>query len=282
MKRPDPETIRHQVGAALAEDIGSGDVSAALIPNDQRASAELWCRESAVICGRPWVEAAFLQLAADVVLDWAVSDGDRVAPDTRLCTIHGPARAMLSAERTALNFLQTLSATATTTRAYVDAVAGTGCRILDTRKTLPGLRMAQKYAVTCGGGINHRFGLYDMVLIKENHITACGSITRAVTLARQLSPGLPVEVEVENREQLRETIAAGVDRILLDNMDCAQLREAVAITAGRVPLEASGGITLDNVRAVAETGVDFISIGSLTKDIKAVDLSLRFTETAID
>ncbi len=276
MKRPDPETIRQQVGAALAEDIGKGDVSAALIPAEQPASAGLWCRQPAVICGRQWVEATFLQLAADTVLDWTVKDGDVVGPDTRLCTIHGPARAMLSAERTALNFLQTLSATATATRAYVDAVAGTGCRILDTRKTLPGLRLAQKYAVTCGGGVNHRFGLYDMVLIKENHIAACGSIGQAVSRARKQSPGLPVEVEVEDREQLREAIAAGVDRILLDNMDCAQLREAVAITAGRVPLEASGGITLDNVRAVAETGVDFISIGSLTKDIQAVDLSLRF------
>ncbi len=280
MKRPDPETIRQQVSAALAEDIGSGDVSAALIPAEQRASAGLWCRETAVICGLPWVEAAFRQLAADVVLDWTVADGDRVTPDTRLCTIHGPARAMLTAERTALNFLQTLSATATATRAYVDAVAGTGCRILDTRKTLPGLRLAQKYAVTCGGGHNHRFGLYDMVLVKENHIAACGSITTAVETARRQRPGIPIEVEVENLAQLREAIAAGVDRILLDNMDCARLREAVAITAGRIPLEASGGITLENVRAVAETGVDFISVGSLTKDIRAVDLSLRFADTA--
>ena len=280
MKRPDPEMIRQQVGAALAEDIGSGDVSAALIPAERRASAGLWCRESAVICGRQWVEATFRQLAADVVLDWTVDDGDRVAPDTCLCTIHGPARAMLTAERTALNFLQTLSATATATRAYVDAVAGTECRILDTRKTLPGLRLAQKYAVTCGGGHNHRFGLYDMVLVKENHIAACGSIRAAVGTARRQSPGIPIEVEVENLEQLREAIEARVDRILLDNMDCARLREAVAITAGRIPLEASGGITLGNVRAVAETGVDFISVGSLTKDIRAVDLSLRFEETA--
>ena len=280
MKRPDPEMIRQQVSAALAEDIGSGDVSAALIPAKRRASAGLWCRESAVICGRQWVEATFRQLAADVVLDWTVDDGDRVAPDTCLCTIHGPARAMLTAERTALNFLQTLSATATATRAYVDAVAGTECRILDTRKTLPGLRLAQKYAVTCGGGHNHRFGLYDMVLVKENHIAACGSIRTAVGTARRQSPGIPIEVEVENLEQLREAIEARVDRILLDNMDCARLREAVAITAGRIPLEASGGITLENVRAVAETGVDFISVGSLTKDIRAVDLSLRFEETA--
>jgi len=280
MNRPDPETIRLQVRAALAEDVGSGDVSAALIPAERRASAGLWCRESAVICGRQWVEATFRQLATDVVLDWMVSDGDRVAPDTLLCTIHGPARAMLTAERTALNFLQTLSATASATRAYVDAVAGTGCRILDTRKTLPGLRLAQKYAVTCGGGHNHRFGLHDMVLVKENHITACGSITAAVETARSQSPGIPIEVEVEDLEQLREAIAAGVDRILLDNMDCARLREAVAITVGRIPLEASGGITLENVRAVAETGVDFISVGALTKDIRAVDLSLRFEETA--
>ena len=280
MTSPDPETIREQVRLALAEDVGSGDVSAALIPANRCARAALWCRESAVICGRQWVEAAFRQLAADVVLDWTVADGERVPADTRLCTIHGPARAMLTAERTALNFLQTLSATATATRAYVDAVAGTDCRILDTRKTLPGLRLAQKYAVTCGGGHNHRFGLHDMVLVKENHIAACGGITAAVTAARRQSPGIPIEVEVENLAQLREAVAAGVDRILLDNMDCARLREAVAFTAGRIPLEASGGITLENVRAVAETGVDFVSVGALTKDIRAVDLSLRFEEAA--
>ncbi len=273
---PDETLIREQVRQALAEDIGSGDVSAALIPPDRQARADLWCREAAVICGLRWVEEAFHQCSADIVLDWAVADGDPVGPETRLCRLHGPARALLTAERTALNFLQTLSATATATRAYVDAVAGTGCRILDTRKTLPGLRRAQKYAVTCGGGHNHRIGLFDMVLIKENHIAAAGGITPAVQAARQQSPGIPVEVEVENLAQLREAIDAGVDRILLDNMDCARLREAVAIAAGRVPLEASGGITLDNVRAVAETGVDFISIGSLTKDIRAVDLSLRF------
>ncbi len=273
---PDETLIREQVRQALAEDIGSGDVSAALIPPDRQARADLWCREAAVICGLRWVEEAFHQCSADIVLDWAVADGDPVGPETRLCRLHGPARALLTAERTALNFLQTLSATATATRAYVDAVAGTGCRILDTRKTLPGLRRAQKYAVTCGGGHNHRIGLFDMVLIKENHIAAAGGITLAVQAARQQSPGIPVEVEVENLAQLREAIDAGVDRILLDNMDCARLREAVAIAAGRVPLEASGGITLDNVRAVAETGVDFISIGSLTKDIRAVDLSLRF------
>ncbi len=274
----DEALIREQVRLALAEDVGTGDVSAALIPQERRARAALWCRESAVICGISWVGETFHQCAGEVVLDWRVADGDRVGPDTLLCTLHGPARALLTAERTALNFLQTLSATATVTRRYVEAVAGTGCRILDTRKTLPGLRRAQKYAVTCGGGYNHRFGLFDMVLIKENHIAAAGSIGKAVDAARRQDPDIPVEVEVEDMNQLREAIDAGVDRILLDNMDCARLREAVALTAGRVPLEASGGITLDNVRAVAETGVDFISIGSLTKDVKAVDLSLRFED----
>ena len=272
----DESRIREQVRLALAEDVGSGDVSAELIPADRRARARLWCRESAVICGIAWVEETFHQCTAEAVLDWQVADGEAVGPDTLLCTLHGPARGLLTAERTALNFLQTLSATATATRRYVDAVAGTGCRILDTRKTLPGLRLAQKYAVGCGGGHNHRFGLHDMVLIKENHIAATGGITPAVATARRLHPDIPVEVEVEDLAQLQEAIAAGVDRILLDNMDCARLREAVALAAGRVPLEASGGITLENVRAVAETGVDFISIGSLTKDVKAVDLSLRF------
>ncbi len=276
MSQPADTIIAEQVRQALAEDVGSGDVSAALIPADRTARARLWCRQRAVICGTRWAEEAFGQLSADCVLDWAVNDGDAVGPDTLLCTLHGPARALLTAERTALNFLQTLSATATLTRAYVDAVAGTGCRILDTRKTLPGLRLAQKYAVTCGGGHNHRFGLHDMVLIKENHIAACGGITAAVRRARERWPAIPVEVEVEDLDELREAIAAGVDRILLDNMDCPRLREAVAITAGRIPLEASGGITLDNVRAVAETGVDFISVGALTKDVQAVDLSLRF------
>lgn len=274
----DAADIHDQVRLALAEDVGPGDVSAALIPADRQARARLWCREAAVICGIDWAAEAFYQCAAEVTLDWQVADGDPVGPDTLLCTLHGPARALLTAERTALNFLQTLSATATVTRRYVEAVAGTGCRILDTRKTLPGLRRAQKYAVTCGGGHNHRFGLFDMVLIKENHIAAAGGIRQAVAAARRQSPDIPVEVEVEDLDQLREAIDAGVDRILLDNMDCAHLREAVALTAGRVPLEASGGITLDNVRAVAETGVDFISIGSLTKDVKAVDLSLRFED----
>jgi nicotinate-nucleotide pyrophosphorylase (carboxylating) len=268
--------ISDQVRQALAEDIGPGDVTARLLPQDTRAEGRIISREAAILCGTGWVNEVFAQLDAALEIDWQVGDGDRIGADQELCRITGPARPLLSGERTALNFLQTLSATASRTRRYVDAVAGTGCRILDTRKTIPGLRLAQKYAVTCGGGHNHRIGLFDMILIKENHIAAAGSITAAVTTARRLDPAVPVEVEVETRQQLEEAIASGVDRILLDNMDLAQLREAVDICAGRIPLEASGGIGLETVRAVAETGVDFISVGALTKHIQAVDLSLRF------
>ncbi len=268
--------IGDQVRQALAEDIGPGDVTARLLPPDTRAEGRILSREAAILCGTGWVNEVFAQLDAALEIDWQAADGDRIEADQELCRISGPARPLLSGERTALNFLQTLSATATRTRRYVDAVAGTGCRILDTRKTIPGLRLAQKYAVTCGGGHNHRIGLFDMVLIKENHIAAAGSIDAAVTAARQLDPAIPVEVEVENRQQLEQAIASDVDRILLDNMDLAQLREAVAICAGRIPLEASGGVSLETVRAIAETGVDFISVGALTKHIQAVDLSLRF------
>ena len=269
----DAETIEAQVAAALAEDVGSGDVTAALVP-DRPARMRLLAREAGVLCGRDWFACAFRLLAPDAGIAWARGDGDRFAAGETLAQVRGPARALLTAERTALNFLQTLSGTATATARYVAAVAGTGARILDTRKTLPGLRRAQKYAVWCGGGENHRLGLFDMVLVKENHIRDAGSLAAAVAAARSAAPGLPLEVEVETLDELEQALALGVERILLDNMPAGTLREAVARTAGRAKLEASGGITLDNVRAVAETGVDFISVGALTKHLQAVDLSL--------
>ncbi len=272
---PEADIVRQDVQRALEEDLGTGDATAALIPERSRASAHVLCREAAVIAGRPWFDATFRALDPTVEIHWHVEEGGSVTPGTVLCHLRGEARALLSAERTALNFLQTLSATATVTRRYVARVRGTGVRILDTRKTLPGLRAAQKYAVRAGGGHNHRMGLYDAILIKENHIAACGSITRAVGAARRLHPGLEVEVEVETLEELDEALAAGAERILLDNMDLPTLRQAVTRTAGRARLEASGGIDLDNVRSIAETGVDDISIGALTKHVRAVDLSLR-------
>jgi nicotinate-nucleotide pyrophosphorylase (carboxylating) len=261
---------------ALAEDVGAGDLTAALIPIEAKARARVISRESGVVAGAAWFEAVFRRLDPAVEIHWQVADGERVAPNRTLCTLSGNARAILTGERTALNLLQTLSATATATRRYVDAVAGTATRILDTRKTLPGLRQAQKYAVRCGGGHNHRAGLYDAVLIKENHIAAAGSIPAAVRTARAAGAGDFVEVEVENLAQLQVALEAGADRILLDNFDLASLREAVRITHRRARLEASGGITLETARAVAETGVDDISVGALTKDIRALDLSLRF------
>lgn len=276
---PTPEEIRVMVQRALEEDLGSGDVTALLIPHSSEASAKVICRDEAVICGRAWFDAAFLMLDADARIDWRVADGDSVHPEQLLCTVDGNARALLSAERTALNFLQTLSGTATRTQRYAREIEGTRARILDTRKTLPGLRRAQKYAVRCGGGHNHRIGLFDAILIKENHILAAGSITRAVDTARDLHPKLPIEVEVENLAELEEALQAGVHRVLLDNMDPDMLRQAVADTGGRAALEASGGISLENLRQIAETGVDFISIGALTKDVTAVDLSMRFEVT---
>ena len=272
-----PPDIQECVRRALAEDLGSGDRTAALIPLDVQAQARVISREHAIVCGRAWFDEVFRQLDTRVTLAWEVRDGDGIQAGQTLCTLRGPARAILSGERTALNFLQTLSGTATTTRAYVDAVHGTAAVILDTRKTLPGLRRAQKYAVTCGGGQNHRIGLYDAILIKENHIRASGSIGAA--LATALAAGgehIPLEVEVENLEQLHAALAAGAKRLLLDNFDLAGLRSAVAATAGRARLEASGGVTLANLRAIAETGVDYISVGSLTKNVQAIDLSLRF------
>ena len=274
-----PPDIAAQVERALAEDVGSGDVTAALIPANARATATLLTRESAVLCGTAWVNEAFNQLDPAVHITWHAQDGDAVAANSVLCELSGPARALLTGERTALNFLQTLSGTATVTRQYVDAVAGTGCRILDTRKTLPGLRLAQKYAVRCGGGQNHRMGLHDMVLLKENHIMAAGSVAAALTAARTSAPGVPIEIEVETLEELRAALVAGPDIIMLDEFDDAAMRQAVALVGAVVPrprLEASGGVDLDSLRRIASTGVDYISIGSLTKHVRALDLSMRF------
>ena len=272
-----PSDIKECVQRALAEDLGSGDRTAALMPQAAQVQARVISRERAIVCGRAWFDEVFAQLDARVTLSWEIQDGDSVQAGQTLCTLRGPARAVLSGERTALNFLQTLSGTATTTRAYVDAVRGTAAVILDTRKTLPGLRRAQKYAVTCGGGQNHRMGLYDAILIKENHIRASGSISAALAAARAAGgEHVPLEIEVENLEQLHAALAAGAQRLLLDNFDLAGLRSAVAVTAGRARLEASGGVTLANLRAIAETGVDYISVGSLTKNVQAIDLSLRF------
>ena len=272
--------IRDTVRLALAEDVGGGDVTADLIPAEQRAAATVVTRETAVICGQAWFDETFHSLDPTICVEWLVAEGAWAAAGTALCRIEGPARALLTGERTALNFLQTLSATATATRRYVEAVAGTRARILDTRKTIPGLRLAQKYAVRCGGGTNHRLGLYDRVLVKENHIMACGSIAAAVAKARALHPGLIAEVETETLAEVAEALAAGADVIMLDNFAISTMREAVTLIAGRSKVEASGGIHLDNVRAVAETGVDYISLGTLTKDIRAIDLSLRFEKTS--
>ncbi|MCB1776740.1 MAG: carboxylating nicotinate-nucleotide diphosphorylase [Candidatus Competibacteraceae bacterium] len=273
MHRPDPTP---NVTLALAEDVGDGDLTAALIPDDAQAEATVISREQAVLCGVAWFDAVFRQLDPQVVIDWQAADGDRVTPDQLLCTLRGAARPLLTGERTALNFLQMLSSTATLARRYADAVAGTGAIILDTRKTLPGLRLAQKYAVRCGGGQNHRIGLFDAVLIKENHIMAAGSIGNAIAAARRLHPGITVEVEVENFVELEEALAAHPDIIMLDNFDLNAMFEAVKITHGRVKLEASGNVNLDTIRPIAETGVDYISIGGLTKDVRAIDLSMRF------
>jgi len=268
--------ISQQVALALAEDIGNGDVTAQLIPDNKLADARLICREPAIICGTEWVSEVFNQLDSAIQIDWNCHDGDKIQSNQEICRLHGSARHLLTGERTALNFLQTLSATATQAHEYVVAVEGTGCRILDTRKTIPGLRLAQKYAVRCGGAYNHRTGLYDMVLIKENHIIAAGSIEAAVATARRLSPDIPVEVEVENLQELQQALDADVDRILLDNMDISTLTQAVQMTNKRIPLEASGGVTLKTARDIAQTGVDYISIGSITKHIRATDLSMRF------
>ena len=272
---PPRETIERDVQRALEEDIGSGDATADLLPAVAHARARVITRETAVLCGSAWFDQCFHQLDAATRIEWRAADGERVAAGTLLCRIEGNARALVSAERTALNFLQTLSGTATATAAYVDAARGTRTTILDTRKTLPGLRAAQKYAVRVGGARNHRLGLFDAILIKENHIAAAGSIAAAVQRARALHPDLLIETEVEDFTELREALEAGADRIMLDEFELHELARAVAETAGRVPLEVSGSVALDRVRAIAETGVDYVSIGALTKHVRAVDLSMR-------
>lgn len=272
-----PPGIEESVALALAEDVGGGDLTAALIDEHAMAAATIITREDAVLCGTAWVDEVFMQLDRRVRIEWRQRDVERVTAGSTLCELRGPARALLTGERTALNFLQTLSATATATRRYVDAIAGTSARILDTRKTIPGLRLAQKYAVRCGGGCNHRVGLHDGILIKENHIAAAGSIAAAIRTARRTAPATPLEVEVENLDELQQALDAGATIILLDNFDPAMLREACALNAGRATLEASGNITLDNIRTVAETGVDYISIGAITKHVRAIDLSMRFS-----
>lgn len=273
MTPPDPNPT---VALALAEDIGNGDLTAALIPESAQAEATVISREYAVLCGSAWFNAVFRQLDPRIHVGWQAADGDRIAPDQLLCTLRGPARPLLTGERTALNFLQLLSGVATLARRFADAVAGSGATILDTRKTLPGLRLAQKYAVRCGGCQNHRIGLFDAVLIKENHIMAAGSISEAIATARRLHPGVTVEVEVENLAELQEALVAQPDIVMLDNFDLATMREAVRITAHQLKLEASGNVNFDTVRQIAATGVDYISIGGLTKDVRAVDLSMRF------
>jgi len=262
---------------ALTEDIGSGDITAQLIPAERLAHASVITREAAVICGSAWVDAVFRQLDPRVAVHWQVRDGERAAPNQVLFHLEGPARALLSGERSALNFLQTLSGVASRCRHYADLVQGTAVKLLDTRKTLPGLRLAQKYAVTCGGCHNHRIGLYDAFLIKENHIAACGGIAQAIRSAHRIAPGKPVEVEVESLEELREALEAGADIIMLDELSLDEMRTAVRLTNGRAKLEASGGINESTLRTVAETGVDYISIGTLTKDVKAIDLSMRLS-----
>jgi nicotinate-nucleotide pyrophosphorylase (carboxylating) len=272
---PLPADLAATVTAALQEDIGSGDITAQLIPADTWARGRVITRQAAVIAGIAWFDEVFRQVDDRVKIQWQVQDGSHAAPDQVLCSLQGPARALLTGERAALNFLQTLSATATRVAQMVELIAGTRAALLDTRKTIPGLRNAQKYAVRCGGGHNHRMGLYDAFLIKENHIAAASSISAAVQAARRIAPSSPVEIEVETLAQLQEALAAGVDRVLLDNFSPEQMREAAEQNAGRAKLEASGGIGPHNLRAVAETGVDYISLGTLTKDVQAVDLSMR-------
>jgi len=273
-----PADLVRQVEAALREDLGSGDVTASLVPAAQRVRGNVITREQAVLCGRAWADETFRQLDTRVQLTWHAADGERVAPEQVIFSIVGPARPVLSGERTALNFLQLLSGTATAARRFVDAVAGTHCRILDTRKTVPGLRTAQKYAVRCGGAQNHRMGLYDQVLIKENHIAAAGSLTGAIEAARHNAAGVAVEVEVEALGELQEALAARPDIIMLDEFTLEDMRTAVALNRAQgsvAKLEVSGSVSLEAVRAIAETGVDYISVGALTKHVRAIDLSMR-------
>lgn len=281
------QDIRRAVRAALLEDLGdaltaldqpdaSADITAQLIPADRISTARVITREAGVFCGQPWVDEVFTQLGGDVQVEWLVQDGEVLTPNQELFRLHGPARTLLTGERNALNFVQTLSGVATLTARYVAELAGTDCRLLDTRKTMPGLRSAQKYAVTCGGGKNHRIGLYDAYLIKENHILACGGIAQAIAEARRLNPGKPVEVEVESLAELAQALAAQADIVMLDNFDVPMMREAVALNQGRAKLEVSGNVTLDTLAEYAATGVDFISVGALTKHVRALDLSMRF------
>jgi nicotinate-nucleotide pyrophosphorylase (carboxylating) len=275
-----PPDLEEQVARALVEDVGAGDLTAALVPRERVGRATVITREAAVICGQPWVNAVFRQIDPAVQVQWEVAEGASVTPDQLLLRLSGPARALLTGERTALNFLQTLSGTATTTRRYVELLSGLHCRILDTRKTIPGLRRAQKYAVRCGGGSNHRMGLYDGILVKENHIMAAGSIAAAVNAARAQGAKVPVEVEVETLDELRQALDAGADMALLDEFSLDDMRAAVAMNRshprGPMKLEASGSVSIETLRSIAETGVDFVSIGSLTKHVRAVDLSMRF------
>lgn len=270
---------RAAVARALEEDVGSGDVTAALVAPTQLARATVTVREDAVLCGRDWFDAVFAALDDDIEITWAAADGDAVAADTVVCRLEGPARTVLTGERAALNFLQTLSGTATAARRYAERLEGTGCRVLDTRKTIPGLRLAQKYAAKMGGAVNHRIGLFDAILIKENHIASAGSIAAAVAAARAASPSLPVEIEVESLAELGQALEAGVERVLLDNFSLADLERAVALNraaADPAELEASGGVELDDLASIAATGVDFVSVGALTKHLRATDYSMRF------
>ncbi|MCU7892333.1 MAG: carboxylating nicotinate-nucleotide diphosphorylase [Candidatus Thiodiazotropha sp. (ex Ustalcina ferruginea)] len=274
---PERVLISEQVSQALTEDLGSGDLTAGLLDEHAIVHAKIICREKAVLCGVAWVNEVFHQLDQTVDIDWRAEDGDSISPGEVLCLLGGNNRSLLSGERTALNYLQTLSATATIARRYTEAVSGTGVKILDTRKTIPGLRLQQKYAVTCGGGHNHRVGLYDAILIKENHVRIAGSIAAALQKAKQTAPsGVSIEIEVESLHELQEALKANAERILLDNFDLTMLAGAVKLNAGQARLEASGGVNLGSVRAIAETGVDDISVGALTKDIQAVDLSMLF------
>ncbi|MBZ6072291.1 carboxylating nicotinate-nucleotide diphosphorylase [Aeromonas schubertii] len=281
------QDITRAVRTALLEDLGGAlttdgqpdagaDITAQLIPTDRHATARIITREAGIFCGKAWVEEVFAQLGGEVEIVWSVADGDRLAPNQELFRLTGPARVLLTGERNALNFVQTLSGVATLTARYVAELSGTHCRLLDTRKTIPGLRTAQKYAVTCGGGKNHRIGLYDAYLIKENHILACGGIAEAITEARRLNPGKPVEVEVESLAELAQALDAVADIVMLDNFDVPMMRDAVALNAGRAKLEVSGNVTLETLADYAATGVDFISVGALTKHVRALDLSMRF------
>ncbi|WP_127470941.1 carboxylating nicotinate-nucleotide diphosphorylase [Thiomicrorhabdus aquaedulcis] len=264
------------VASALQEDVGAGDLTAQLIASNTQANAKIVCREAAIICGRPWFEEVFRQIDASIQIDWHITEGQAVAANQLICTLQGSARAILTAERTALNFLQTLSATATVTAQYVAQLKNTHTQLLDTRKTLPGLRLAQKYAVKCGGGCNHRMGLYDAILIKENHIMAAGGIAQAVNLAKTLHPGVSIEVETENLAEVKQALMAGANIIMLDNFSYEQMHAAVMLVSGQAKLEVSGNVEIDQLAHLAKTGVDFISSGALTKHIKAIDLSMRF------